>query len=83
LVNFDETITAIVRVTDFEQLEKIGTASVARAFSANLDALTNYSMSAAFEEYFPIGGDFLAPYADFFALSITLVLAGMSMSVNH
>ena len=68
----------MIRVTDFvANYGKIGAASVARAFSANLDALTNNTMSAAFMEYFPIGGDFLAPYADFFALSITLVLAGM------
>jgi len=54
----------------------VGTASVARAFSANLDALTNKTMSAAFEQYFPINAPGLSPYCDFFSLTITLALSG-------
>ena len=53
-----------------------GTASVARAFSANLDGLLDNKMSDAFAESLPIAGDFLAPYADMFAFGITIVLAG-------
>ncbi|KAI9565618.1 hypothetical protein GHT06_009410 [Daphnia sinensis] len=53
----------------------IGTASVARAFSANLDALTNYTMSQAFEETFPLKSPGLSPYVDFFCMAVTLALA--------
>lgn len=53
----------------------IGTASVARAFSANLDALTNYTMSQAFEETFPLNSPGLSPYVDFFCMAVTLALA--------
>jgi len=56
-----------------------GTASVARAFSANLDALTNNKMSEWFLEVMPINADGLSPYADIFCLGITLVLAGISI----
>lgn len=66
-------------IPDFNILHEffpIGTASVARAFSANLDALTNYSMSTAFQEVFPIDAPGLSTYADFFCMGITLLLAG-------
>lgn len=53
---------------------------MARAFSANLDALTNYKMSAAFLDTFPMYADGLSPYVDFFCMAITLVLAGKK---NH
>lgn len=53
----------------------LGTASVARAFSANLDALTNKTMSNAFLEVFPMNSSILSPYVDFFCLGITLLLA--------
>lgn len=60
----------------FKLMNLQGTASVARAFSANLDALTNYTMSQAFEETFPLNSPGLSPYVDFFCMAVTLALAG-------
>ena len=54
----------------------LATASVARAFSLNLDALINNTMSNAFLETFPLNSPILSPYVDFFCMAITLALAG-------
>ena len=53
-----------------------GTASVARAFSANLDGLLDNKMSDAFAEYLPMGVRFFSPYPDMLAFSITIFMAG-------
>jgi hypothetical protein len=66
-------------LNEFNQKRKfsiLATASVARAFSANLDALTNNTMSNAFLETFPLNSPTLSPYVDFFCMAITLALAG-------
>ena len=77
LVRFE--LIEYINVTWFNLLI-VGTASVARAFSANLDALTNYTMSQAFRDTFPMHADALSPYVDFFCMAITLVLAGILSS---
>lgn len=61
----------------------LATASVARAFSANLDELTNNTMSAAFLETFPLDSDTLSPYVDFFCMAITLALAGKAITIYN
>lgn len=54
----------------------IGTASVVRALSMYIDKLTNYTMQNAFTSAAPIHVEFMSPYPDFFAFSITLVFSG-------
>ena len=71
--------TNFLTENEFNQKRKfciLATASVARAFSANLDALTNNTMSNAFLETFPLNSPTLSPYVDFFCMAITLALAG-------
>lgn len=52
----------------------IGTASVARAWSAYFDSLINNTIQNAFKEHIPMHVSGLSPYPDFFALAITLFL---------
>ena len=62
----------------------IGTASVAKAYSGYLDSLLNNTMQKSFREAMPINIDFLSPYPDFTALSITLLLtAVLSVGVKE
>ena len=55
----------------------IGTASVARAYSGQLDSLVNNTMQKHFREAMPINISFLSEYPDFCALGITLLLTGI------
>ena len=55
----------------------IGTASVARAYSGQLDSLVNNTMQKHFREAMPINVSFLSEYPDFCALGITLLLTGI------
>ncbi|XP_064611952.1 high affinity cationic amino acid transporter 1-like isoform X3 [Liolophura sinensis] len=52
----------------------IGTASVARAWSANFDSLINNTIQNFFEEHLPLKVAGLSPYPDFFSFGITLLL---------
>lgn len=52
----------------------IGTASVARAWSAYLDSLIDNRIQNFFAEYMPLNVSFLSKYPDFFAFGITMVL---------
>ncbi|XP_060564998.1 cationic amino acid transporter 2-like [Ruditapes philippinarum] len=52
----------------------IGTASVARAWSAYFDSLIKNAIQTYFKENFPMNVSGLSPYPDFFALGITLLL---------
>ena len=55
----------------------IGTASVARAYSGQLDSLMNNTMQKHFKSAMPIHVSFLSEYPDFCALGITLLLTGI------
>ncbi|KAK1329765.1 hypothetical protein QTO34_009948 [Cnephaeus nilssonii] len=55
----------------------IGSASVARAWSAAIDSLTGYHMSQALQENVPLRVPFLTSYLDFFALGLVLLLTGL------
>ena len=55
----------------------IGTASVARAYSGQLDSLMNNTMQKHFRQAMPINVSFLSEYPDFCALGITLLLTGI------
>ncbi|XP_054566027.1 cationic amino acid transporter 3-like [Eptesicus fuscus] len=55
----------------------IGSASVARAWSAAIDSLTGYHMSRALQESVPLRVPFLASYLDFLALGLVLLLTGV------
>ncbi|XP_014769092.1 high affinity cationic amino acid transporter 1 [Octopus bimaculoides] len=52
----------------------IGTASVARAWTANFDTLVDYKISNFLNSSMPIHVDFLAEYPDFFALGLVALL---------
>ena len=54
-----------------------GTASVARAYSGQLDSLVNNTMQKHFRSAMPINVSFLSEYPDFCALGITLLLTGI------
>jgi len=51
-----------------------GTASVARAWSSYFDSLIHNSIENFFKEHIHMDVPGLAPYPDFFALGITLLL---------
>lgn len=53
----------------------IGTASVARAWSAYFDSLVNNTIGSHLQAAVPMSVSGLAPYPDFFALGITLLLS--------
>ncbi|KAG5450974.1 High affinity cationic amino acid transporter 1 [Clonorchis sinensis] len=53
----------------------IGTSSVARAWSSNVDGFTGGRISEAFSRYMPMNMTGLAEYADPFAFSITMAVA--------
>ncbi|XP_050433621.1 cationic amino acid transporter 3 isoform X2 [Adelges cooleyi] len=53
----------------------IGTASVAKGLSNYVDALIGYQMKNAMINLFPINISFMAPYPDFLAFSIVLLLS--------
>ncbi|KAK6617830.1 hypothetical protein RUM43_014058 [Polyplax serrata] len=55
----------------------IGTASVAKALSLYIDALSNNTMQNTLREVFPIDINFLAPYPDFLSFAFVMVLAGL------
>ena len=52
----------------------IGTSSVARAWSGNLDSLTGNKISHAMNESLPIRVDFLAEYPDFLAVGLIAIV---------
>ncbi|XP_065206555.1 cationic amino acid transporter 2-like isoform X2 [Planococcus citri] len=52
----------------------IGTAAVAKGLSNYVDALSGKAMENALKDWLPMHIPFLAPYPDFFACSIVLVL---------
>ncbi|XP_014254892.1 high affinity cationic amino acid transporter 1-like isoform X2 [Cimex lectularius] len=54
----------------------IGTASVARAFSAYLDQMFGKVIASTLTEVMPLHVDFLSPYPDFLSLGIVLLLTG-------
>ncbi|CAK6437428.1 unnamed protein product [Pipistrellus nathusii] len=55
----------------------IGSASVARAWSATIDSLTGQHMSRALQESVPLRVPLLASSLDFFALGLVLLLTGV------
>ncbi|KAK1342350.1 LOW QUALITY PROTEIN: hypothetical protein QTO34_015114 [Cnephaeus nilssonii] len=55
----------------------IGSASVARAWSAAVDSLTGYRMSRALQESVPLRVPFLTSHLDFFTLGLVLLLTGV------
>ncbi|XP_077532799.1 cationic amino acid transporter 2-like [Haemaphysalis longicornis] len=55
----------------------IGNASVARGYSGYLDSLLNHTIERHMLEWMPVGVTGLSSYPDFFALGITVFLAGM------
>ncbi|KAL7638807.1 UNVERIFIED_CONTAM: hypothetical protein RMT77_010341 [Armadillidium vulgare] len=55
----------------------IGTASVARGYSAYIDDLANHSMSEAFDRAMHMDVKGFADYPDFFAFGVVLLLAGI------
>ncbi|KAB7508087.1 Cationic amino acid transporter 2 [Armadillidium nasatum] len=55
----------------------IGTASVARGFSAYFDDLVNHKMSAAFNRTMHMDVNTLGEYPDFFAFGVVLLLTGI------
>ncbi|XP_054574282.1 cationic amino acid transporter 3-like [Eptesicus fuscus] len=55
----------------------IGSASVARAWSAAIDSLTGYHMSRALQESVPLRVPFLTSHLDFFSLGLVLLLTGV------
>ncbi|XP_046453485.1 cationic amino acid transporter 3-like isoform X2 [Daphnia pulex] len=52
----------------------IGSASVARALSLNVDAMSNHSMSRLFTLTTPIHVPFMSAYADWLSMSVTLLM---------
>nr|CAH0110212.1 unnamed protein product [Daphnia galeata] len=52
----------------------IGSASVARALSLNVDAMSNHSMSRMFTLSTPIHIPYMSAYADWLSLSVTLLM---------
>ncbi|KZS20239.1 putative Cationic amino acid transporter [Daphnia magna] len=52
----------------------IGSASVARALSLNVDAMANHSMSMLFTSATPIHIPHMSPYADWLSLIVTLLM---------
>ncbi|KAI5712516.1 hypothetical protein M8J75_008928 [Diaphorina citri] len=55
----------------------IGTASVARGLSIYVDSMMNNTLQHSFESLIHLSVPFLSPYLDFFALSISVVMAIM------
>lgn len=53
-----------------------GTASVARAWSSYFDSLIDNKIQHYFKDHVPMHLSGLAPFPDFFALGITLLLTG-------
>ena len=54
----------------------VGTASVARGWTAYLDSLFSGQIARHLNETLPMHIPFLSPYPDFLALAITLALTG-------
>nr|CAI5836427.1 unnamed protein product [Callosobruchus analis] len=62
----------------------IGSASVARGLSLYLDTLINNTMQNAFIEVAPIDIPYLSKYFDFFACSISIILAvALAMGIKE
>lgn len=56
---------------------------MAKALSTYVDSLFNYVMREAFLEHFPMNQPGLSTYADFFALSITVLFASKFMQLKN
>lgn len=56
----------------------LGSASVARALSLNVDAMANHSMSMLFTSATPIHIPHMSPYADWLSLIVTLLMTSTS-----
>jgi len=52
----------------------IGTSSVARAWSANLDTLTGGVIADAMRKHLPINAGILADYPDFLAVGLIILV---------
>lgn len=55
----------------------IGTSTSASALSKYIDSLTNYKISAAFNSSMHMNVHFLAPYPDFLAFGMALIITGL------
>lgn len=54
----------------------IGTSSVARALSSNVDSIFNHRMSHFFKLHFPIYTPNFSDFADWFSMAICLIMTG-------
>ena len=56
----------------------LGTSSVARAWSANLDSLTGGIIAETMRKYLPINAGILADYPDFLAVGLIILVTSKS-----